>query len=385
MKVLIVEDEGTKFDDISSFIKNYMETADVDIFHAETFSHATTLIYEKQFDLIVVDLLMPRRIGDEPSDISEELLDHLRESHLNSGATVVAISQFSDVVSVRRAGFTQLGGFVIEYNDIESWKACLGILLQKIESEQQVDFVVICALDKEIEAFSEVSIESYVAPHDPFTKIGLDCKRMAIGSLKGVCIRLPRMGLVDSSAVASRALVCFRPKLICMSGICAGFKSNVNLGQLLVTETCWDYQSGKWSGDEFRPAAYHEPVKNQTMVILRHVAAQIEADGNYLKDLRSIKPNAIPVIFAPSVSGSAVIASESKISQLSDQHRKIAGLDMEVYGIHRSAALHHKDVLVFSAKTVVDLGDENKNDGLQEEGCIFAARFTTLGIKALLA
>lgn len=57
---------------------------------------------------------------------------------------------------------------------------------------------------------------------------------------------------------------------------------------------------------------------------------------------------------------------------------------MEVFGVHRAAALYQEPVICFAAKTVVDLADEAKGDDLQQAGAILSARFVIQAIEALL-
>ncbi len=57
------------------------------------------------------------------------------------------------------------------------------------------------------------------------------------------------------------------------------------------------------------------------------------------------------------------------------QHRKMAGLDMEMYGVYKAAELSSGNPLFFGAKTVVDLADSAKGDTYHEYGSILSARF----------
>ncbi|MBB5722654.1 nucleoside phosphorylase [Loktanella ponticola] len=90
------------------------------------------------------------------------------------------------------------------------------------------------------------------------------------------------------------------------------------------------------------------------------------------------------VAIMPTVSGSAVIASNTKVDEIKEQHRKVGGLDMEVYGLYRAAALHADNVSCFAAKTVVDLANEDKGDDLHHSGAVFSARFVAKAIPRIL-
>jgi adenosylhomocysteine nucleosidase len=61
-------------------------------------------------------------------------------------------------------------------------------------------------------------------------------------------------------------------------------------------------------------------------------------------------------------SGSAVIASEKRLSAVKRQHRKVAGIDMEVYGFHRAVELCSQSIHALSAKVVVNKANEAKGE-----------------------
>lgn len=377
--VLIVEDETSKFDQFVSAIEAYFGR-DATIERAETFAEATRAIVATPYDLIVTDLLMPRRRDDPEIDISDELIEHLAASDANRLTTVVAISRFDDVVAKHQASFARAGIFLVRYAD--DWTMCLNICMQKVSFRTVYDFVVVCALEIERSAFEAVAQPGFEYG-DLVNTHGLDGRELRIGQLSGICVLQPRMGLVDASIVATRALDVFSPRLICMAGICGGFSDQAPLGTLLIPEMTWEHQAGKWNAAGFDIRGFQEPLNNETLTVLN----QLVLRDKELKSLAS-KPHEVQVPrgeakIKPVTSGSAVIASEGYAKEIKKQHGQVAGVDMEVYGIHRAAALHG-GVICFAAKTVVDHADEAKGDKLQQAGAILSARFIAKAIPALL-
>ena len=59
------------------------------------------------YDLIIMDLLLPRRKKETATDVSEEIVEHIANSELNRLTTVVAISHFEDVVPKRQEMFAR--------------------------------------------------------------------------------------------------------------------------------------------------------------------------------------------------------------------------------------------------------------------------------------
>jgi nucleoside phosphorylase len=192
------------------------------------------------------------------------------------------------------------------------------------------------------------------------------------------------MGLVDASITGARALEAFNPRLISMAGICAGFPGEAELGALIVSEISWEHQAGKWRGEDFEIREYQEPLDNDVRTALSQM---IEQDRKLTKFASKPHEIAVPHVDArilPTVSGSAVIASTHYSEIIRKQHGKVAGVDMEIYGVHRAAALFGQHVMCFAAKTVVDHANEAKSNDLQQAGAILSARFVVQAIRILL-
>jgi nucleoside phosphorylase len=80
------------------------------------------------------------------------------------------------------------------------------------------------------------------------------------------------------------------------------------------------------------------------------------------------KPEHPPKLVAgPMVTGSAVVASKDVQKVFKGQHRKMAGIDMECYGMYYAAS-NHAGALVrtLCIKAVSDLADRAKADDLQQ-------------------
>ena len=169
-----------------------------------------------------------------------------------------------------------------------------------------------------------------------------------------------------------------------MAGICGGFAEEAALGTLLVSDVTWEHQAGKWRGDAFEIRSYQEPLGRDTRT---QISQLIHSDPKLIELASRSHQIAMPsggAILCPTVSGSAVIASAKYAEQIKQQHGKVAGVDMEVFGLYRAAALHGRRVAVFAAKTVVDHADEAKANDLQHAGSILSARFVIKAIEVLL-
>lgn len=315
--------------------------------------------------------------------MSDEILEHIRDSAANSKTALVAISQFSDLVEEFRRRFVEAGVILVHYDEGgNGWRGSLNVVLQRVERRVSFDFVVICALEKERNAFrsAQCNVGELAMISD------LDCLHINIGKLKGVCVKPPRMGLVDASIISARAIELLSPRLICMSGICAGFSGEVEIGTLIVSDVCWEHQAGKWAGDTFKLEHYDIGLENDIRSKLSQFIERCSPFESYKTDMHSdqdvLKQ---PVVLKPTVTGSAVIASEDRILDIKAQHRKLGGLDMEMFGLYRARELSMSKPICFGAKTVVDLADSAKGDSIHTYGAVLSARFTIDAIRELLA
>lgn len=377
----MIEDNDAKAQMIESEINEFFSSAK-SVDRCITFAEVAKRVFENAYDFIVADLMIPRRAGEPAVDCSEELLEYLSTSEKNANAVSVGLSRFPDIVKARVEEFSSKLVFLLHLDEVGSWRQSLNLCMQRVAQNSIYDFVILCALEAEREAFRGVRDVVYGELNN-FR--GLDCRSLLLGGFKGLCVVQPRMGLVDAAAVAAFALSECRPKVLAMSGICAGFTKEARLGTVIVSDPCWEHQAGKWKGDHFELAHYQEPLKNDVRTCIAHVIKRDPTLSGVRYDLRDLKAATDEAaLLAPSVSGSAVIASGELASSIAEQHRKMAALDMEVFGVYRAAALYPSPVKFFAAKTVVDFADEKKGDNIHLDGALLSARFVAAGVLALL-
>ena len=380
MRILIIEDQDEKFLAIDAEVRHSYVDMAIEVVRADSLAFTTKCIYEFKFDLIVIDLMLPLRPGDEPQDISDDIIATIEMSDLNRGANIIALSAFEELVAEQRARFTEAGIILVHYENEElAWRKHLAIALSRMQQQTLFDFVIVCALDKERYAFRS----TYAEIGELRNIRGLDCLPVKVAGLNGVCIKLPRMGLVDASIITARAIERFNPKILAMSGICAGFGTEAPIGTVVIADPCWEYQAGKWAHDGFKIEHYDVCLE----INVRTAISQfIDRLGNALEYKTDLIEDAIVfagMIIAPMATGSAVIANYEKLASIQLQHRKIAALDMEMYGVYKAAQLSAANPLVFGAKTVVDEADSAKDDRYHEYGAILAARITVGAIVEL--
>lgn len=389
MNILILEDENEKYEQISAFISEIIPESVLK--REKNWLDYSRAISKEQFDLILLDLLVPRSskdstIEDHSSSLVETTRDYESKS-FKTPAIVLTKHNLTEGDFVHDLNLVDIN--VIPYNQHGKWREALKMKLLAAQPTKKFDVVILCALDKEAGAFKGLT-----DTWGSITEIsGLICQEVLIGEYKAVIVRASRMGLVASAVTAAFAVERFEPRLICMSGICGGVDGESEIYDLLVTQSCHQHDAGKWSSTGFKSEHYDV----QLDVDVHNKLVEV-ASGSVATELKNnldpaiyevpsgkerisckIVPNAI------TSSGSAVIAEEGKTSTLLVGQRKLAGFDMEVYSVYEAARHARKRTAFFAAKAVVDDGGVNKGDSFHRIGCLISAKFIVAAIRAGIA
>ncbi len=390
MKILVLEDENEKFDEIRAHIIDVI--SDAVIQRERNWLDYSRAVAKAKFDLILLDLLVPRSARDGTvEDHHESLVETTRDYHsksFNTPAIVLTRHNMDEGDFVHDLNLVDIN--VIAFNDHGAWREALRIKLLAAQPKRKFDVVIVCALDKEAAAFEGIT--------DTWGQVetisGLSCREVEIGDYKAVIVRPQRMGLVASAISAAFALDRFEPHLICMSGICGGIAGESEIYDLLVTQICHQHDAGKWSETGFKSEHYDVQVEVDVHNKLVEVASDQAIKASLLDGLNpgrsevpkgkehiscTIRPDAV------TSSGSAVIAEDGKTASLRVGQRKLAGFDMEVYSVYEAARHARRRTAFFAAKAVVDDGGANKGDSFHRIGSLLSAKFVVAAIRAGIA
>ncbi|WP_225917307.1 5'-methylthioadenosine/S-adenosylhomocysteine nucleosidase family protein [Pseudomonas xanthosomatis] len=360
--------------------------------HCITFSDFMIAVQREKYDLIILDLLVPLfDQSSEPQDAGVQIVDVLHDRDcVNSRTPAIALTSFDQAAEGNFKDLNQLDVSVITYfpSGIE-WKEALHQKILSCMPPENYDFVIICALPKEAKGFCETKATlGGIKIVD-----GFRCQELAIGSNKGVVITLSRMGLVSAAIISSRAIDRFKPKIICMSGICAGIDGKAEIYDVVVADPCHQHDHGKWGADgfELEPYAVQIPhslrLKIETLLDDKSFMENIKNGINLARDEYPADKNEFEfgVIIAPASSGSAVIADDEKTSEVREQHRKATAFEMESFAVYEAARISQGQPVFFSAKSVVDDGGKGKSDHYHRVACILSARTTVEILENYLA
>jgi nucleoside phosphorylase len=378
MKYLLIEDDLNKVQKISEFI--FQKDPESRITTSDHLSDARRKILTDEFDLIIFDIFLPLATGGNEQDVSADIIGDFSTSR-NYHAEAIAITKYSDQALEHSPLFNDHGITLVVFSDDDKkWQEGLDHKITKIKARHRFDFIVFCALAKERAGY--VNTEARLGELKQIA--GLNCQELTIGDYRGACITPSRMGLVNMAIATTKAIELFSPRIVAMSGICAGVPKESNLLDIIVGQICWEYQTGKFKDGKF----IQEPYQISLNSVLKTELEQFSEQSTLLEKIKvglydtELKNSTIRV--APISSGSAVIADEKRMKEIGGQHRKWAALEMEMYSLYEAASQSVFAPLYFGAKAVVDVGDASKGDTLHTSACVMSARFVVEVLKKKL-
>ncbi|WP_369720163.1 histidine kinase [Bradyrhizobium sp. LLZ17] len=387
IKVLVVEDDTTKYGKIHNVLTQ-TGVKSGDIFHAVTAANAMVEMGAHHFDLMLLDVNIPRRLGESVHrGGGVELLDELhRDGTIFRPRYIVGLTAFEDVVAEFGDKFTDLLWTLIYYADnSDHWISQVTSRIEYVRAAKNsenfsdgktygVDLAVVCALEGvEFEALRGLDFG-----WQPL-RLSHDETRYLAGTLSSgarihsvVAAAAPRMGMASSAVLVSKVIAQFRPRILAMVGICAGRIEKTNLGDIIVADPTWDWGSGKISSvndqPHFQPSPHHIELDTDICAQLKDCCSDVGLLARIKKEARGAKPsNDLRVHFGPLASGAAVVANADTFISVLAQHRNLLGIEMEAYGVAlacKGSGKPRPRCLII--KSVCDYADKDKADDHQE-------------------
>jgi len=383
MKILIVDDERTRYKKLIQSLLNNMGLSREDVDYAVCTEDAKKKLAVIEYDLLILDLLIPLWLEDEPSEKhSEDLLNELNcDDEYKKPKKIVGITAEKDTVSETIKQFENQTWQVIRYepsctNWITKIENCVRYLQSTNESQKlefNYDLAIICALDDpELSEILKLNWSwSEPKPIDDNTFIYEGSVTVNNKALKVCAAHASRMGMVATANKTSSIINALRPKMIVMTGICGGIKSNTNFGDVIFAECVWDYQSGKIKGKNGSSSFEVSPHQLTASTDIRSKFELLKADKSLLPQLTNDfgeHVNANPrLLLGPVATGAAVIADPEYVQTIIQQQRKVLGIEMEIYGLYSAVEnASNPKPKVFAIKSVCDFADVEKDDDYQK-------------------
>jgi nucleoside phosphorylase len=392
MDVIIIHDRLEVMEVISQVIKEVDVGSNIHC--AQDIREARRLLASKTYDLMVLDLTIPQRVGlDNPNfNNVQVLLNEIYEhGDLFAPADLIGISREAESLDLMRSGLGEHFMVALSETDSGTWRQQLAdrvkYAFRAADSKQNslarhhgVDSLIITAMDEEFEPYRSI-FDLQDDPMFPGVSRFSFTDRDGVARL-GIGFSIGTSGQASAASRTQSLISWFRPKIAVMSGYCGGVKEKVELGDLCFFESAapWDY--GKWTetrdkagilvSEEFRSRPNALGITDSE---LKLAARKICAEGGLLtaeetRILKSLAPNTqvSPLFYLThAASGSAVVANDTIISQIRGLNDSIKAVDMESYGFYdaclKTFVAKPKFICV---KSVSDFCNGDKDDGFHQ-------------------
>lgn len=396
MRILVVDDEPGRYHRLfESLDKLGIGRDQVDL--VSSASDARSNLEENEYDLLILDILIPFRPEDrEDPQNAVDLLFAIREGETKFAPRyLLGITADRDGIGEALRQFEDWCWTILNYSAVDDdWinKAanCASFIRDRKNNQadlpQATDVAVVCALsDPEMSEVLKLPWNWTAArPLDDMTFVRDGVIECGDQKFTVAATTLPRMGMVASALRTSSLINHLRPKMIAMTGICAGVRSKTQLGDILFADPAWDFQSGKRKRTEndielaIRP--HQLPASQKVRAHLEQIRDDQSAISTIVGNFDGHPSSMSRVLIGPVASGSQVLADGEMIQEVEKQHQSLLGIEMEIYGLYAAAQeAPHPQPLCFALKGVCDFADTQKEDGHQK----FAA-YVSAGILRLL-
>jgi len=388
MKILIVDDDTSRATTLANFLVERSNCDPTDVEVRSDGQSARDALRAVQFDLLVLDIVLPYRVGDIPSEqTSVSLLTELCETNrLHKPRHIIGLTAYEAAENAVSQDFSNRSWVLVRQNQlnddwqrtIESAVAYIKASEDNIDRTSKSDIVIISALQLEMDAIRRLpwnwQPDEVLDDSQFFSRGWIPTAHREISVVAAVCTR---MGLVSAAVLASKLVTHFRPKLVVMPGICAGVRDRVALGDVVCAEMSWDYQSGKHAS---LPGFQMDPHFLQADPFISTRIENIARDEDLsLQIWRGWNPKfpAPPkIVRGPVASGSAVIADSDITESIIRQQRKLTAIEMELYGVfYACSQAHRPKPIVLGLKGVCDFADDEKDDSAQVYAAYTSAEF----------
>lgn len=386
LNILLIEDQIPKKAQIVSHLEGCLVNTLCKFVYATDSISAKKLLTKEYFDLVILDLHLPKRGNSTAeSNIGIEILQFIEtNSKVIAPRFIVGLSAYSFDESFKQE--FPFCHFISYSTEDDLWKAYLTKITdylafhhkppyRKDKCNYHCDIAIITAIPEEYDAVKE-----FLDIDDSWTDIRLDGDSQKISKayktvndkkLFVILTQSAQMGMTGAAVATNKIIEAFVPRLVVMSGICAGVKDKTAFGDIIIADPCFDSGSGKWKViDEnlvFHPAPYQIRIDED----IAQLCNDFTTNKEVFKDIYSgfnlpgfVRPTNIPkIIIDANASGGSVLQSSTKMQDVIDTHKNLVGLEMEAYAVYTAASnAKHPKPKFFSAKSVCDFGTEDKGD-----------------------
>lgn len=396
MKILIVDDNGEKLRSICSVIRKKYNDSEVTIDSVLTIMEAKKKLKDKEvlYDLMILDLNLPLNFDSTPD--LDATLNFVREINnqdniYNLPRISIGLTAYDELEIVARQQFQRCAWTIIKYSDTEdSWKQTLLDILFYTENHSPVNTIDVCIVTALYVPEATTFMKYVDWEWSQKTPLGSrlfgykGCFTDKEGHKRSIILcPVLEKGMVHTSVTTTKLIQLFNPKLMVMTGICAGIKSQSEYGDIVIAQSAWNYNEGKMEKIDgtirFHPSPLHSNIKKSLSDNLQFFIKDYKDSINQINTLfdnNIVVNSAITINMGGIATGSAVLNDNQTILETYQRNKRLKGIDMEVSAFYISCeSADYNNLDFFAVKSISDFGDGNKDDYYQEYASFTSAKF----------
>lgn len=381
IRILVVDDNTEKMSNVVKVINGVCSGRDdIEIMRATYSIDAKTILAKITIDIMILDICIPLRPGDDLQ--IDGGIKLLKEIHGSDKYTypryVIALSEHEELTKkfnveagiIHTSIYYKLTSDEWSIRLSESIKASVSIKANNIIKRSfDYDIAVICALPEEIEfvKLGLLDVEEFGLPDDDYMFFRGYFEKED-NKIRVVFTQSMHMGMVPAATLTTRLIYNFAPRYIVMTGIAAGIKGKVNIGDAVVAEYVWDYGAGKEAIDggeaKHKNTIQQVALDPQITTMVRRLATDTSGLAEIKRGFQGTKPDSeLKIHMGAVATGASVIANSEKVTEIQEQIRDVIAIEMEIFGVYYAArwAVNPKPKYL-AIKSICDFADQKKDD-----------------------
>lgn len=388
ISILIIEDNKEKLSAIKAGIEATAKHVNGRIETASCLIEARDWLLRTQFDVLLLDLMLPNRKDDPPEeDGGVSLLEELAISRtLIKPGYIIGLSSYEKIVEQQKTAFSNHLWTLLKFDlSDQTWADQLRQHLEYVIKSHQYftenrrpaydyDVGLIVALpETELHAVLN-SGSTWTARRYPtsFNTYHETKRRLANSKeVRIIAAACPQMGNVASCALTQELISLHRPRIVLLLGICGGSnQDDQNILDVVISDEVILHDSGKIKEKDGRLYLHPDPKSLQIAPaiksLLQHPDFTSRVKSSLQRRLGLGPSEEVKCHNGPIASGSCVIAAKPAVEEIRHRIRKLQGIEMEGYGFAYAcehSALPRPEWLII--KSICDFADANKGNEYQ--------------------
>lgn len=383
--ILIMDDSDQKVGELRQVVTTVLPDGEVNIDTAPNIFEGRTLMQARQYDLLVLDMVMPNHVDEEQSHTAgAEYLDEIYQNQsIKTPLQIIGLTEYEKEFTQQQQDFRDKLWHLLFYSHVDTrWRKDLKqkiiqlhqfkhSLEESLNNRDKYDIAIICALNEEFEqllkAFNRNEWTYLSHTSLPYTFRTTTINTAGLHELRVIAACANKPGICATSVLSTALYTIFKVDTIFMTGITAGFTDkNINYEDIIVAESINDYAIGK--------VVETENDEHQAEIRLLHEIQQIPANRSLISKVSSFMNDCgdYNVHISKTVCGPFVMTSQTIMDSLRQDDRKYQALDMEGFALYLAAHTLEKKALWI--KGISDFG-VGKDDTHHQAAAYKSARF----------